>query len=253
MLATLTTGAADRSLLLALPALAALAAFALPTLERSVGALIDWFTLIFFTGCALVIWVVWISMQTGFPTQPAANVARLAPGFMHSFSVASFFIAVCASLVWAWLVKWRVGRHQAAIWKSVVLPAGGAALCWLLLMTLWLPLLDFARSYAPLVRQATSAMPQKPGCVATLGLSRSQIAAFQFHGGLELRPLQTNGTCRWLIADIPTLSATADVAHNPDWQLRRTMGHPAERKESMALLEYQQRPPAPPEMAGTVK
>lgn len=39
--ATLTTSSGDRSLLLALPALAALAAFALPTLERSVTALID--------------------------------------------------------------------------------------------------------------------------------------------------------------------------------------------------------------------
>src|SRR5690606_26002513 len=38
----------DRALLSALPALAALAAFALPTLRRSVSALIDWFTLLFF-------------------------------------------------------------------------------------------------------------------------------------------------------------------------------------------------------------
>jgi 4-amino-4-deoxy-L-arabinose transferase-like glycosyltransferase len=70
----------DRALLLALPALAALAAFALPTLRRSVSALIDWFTLLFFTACALVIWVVWFAMQTGVPAKPAANVARLAPG-----------------------------------------------------------------------------------------------------------------------------------------------------------------------------
>ena len=44
--------ASDRSLLLSLPPLAALAAFALPTLKRSVASLIDWFTLLFFTGCA---------------------------------------------------------------------------------------------------------------------------------------------------------------------------------------------------------
>lgn len=245
--ATLTTSAADRSLLLALPALAALAAFALPTLSRSVGALIDWFTLIFFTGCALVIWVVWISMQTGFPAQPAANVARLAPGFVHSFSFTPFLIAVCASLVWSWLVKWRVGRHQAAIWKSVVLPAGGAALCWLLLMTLWLPLLDFARSYAPLVKIATSAMPQSPGCVATLGLSRSQIAAFQFHGQLELHVLDPDNTCQWLIADIDIASKRADITQSPIWQLRRSMGHPAERKDSIWLYERRTQPlPAPP-------
>jgi 4-amino-4-deoxy-L-arabinose transferase-like glycosyltransferase len=237
--ATLTTSAADRSLLLALPALAALAAFALPTLGRSVGALIDWFTLIFFTGCALVIWVVWISLQTGFPAQPAANVARLAPGFTHSFSFTTFLIAACASLVWAWLVKWRVGRHQAAIWKSLVLPAGGAALCWLLLMTLWLPLLDFARSYAPLVRQATAVMPPTPGCVATLGLSRSQIAAFQFHGGLDLEGFTASSPCLWLIADVQSMGKRPDITESSNWKLRRTIGHPAEREETLGLFERQ--------------
>ena len=242
--ATLTTAAADRSLLLALPALAALAAFALPTLSRSVGALIDWFTLIFFTGCALVIWVVWISMQTGYPAQPAANVARLVPGFAHSFSLAPFLMAVAASMVWTWLVKWRVGRHQAAIWKSVVLPAGGAALSWLLLMTLWLPLLDFARSYTPMVQLVTAAMPPSPGCVASLGLNRGQITAFRFHGRLELQALAANSTCQWLIADIDTARQHPEIIPDTMWQLRRSMGHPAERKDSLWL--YQRQLAAPP-------
>jgi 4-amino-4-deoxy-L-arabinose transferase-like glycosyltransferase len=243
-MATLTTSAADRSLLLALPALAALAAFALPTLSRSVGALIDWFTLIFFSGCALVIWVIWISLQTGVPAKPAANVARLAPGFIHSFSFTPFVIAVCATLVWVWLVKWRVGCHQKPIWKSVVLPAGGAALCWLLLMTLWLPMLDFARSYAPMVKLVTTAMPQAPGCVATLGLNRSQIAAFQFHGQLELQTLGAGTQCQWLIADIGTANQRTDITQGSHWQLRRSIGHPAERKDSLRL--YERRPLAAP-------
>ena len=85
-----STPSSDRSLLLGLPALATLAAFALPTLRRSVAALIDWFTLLFFSGCAFIIWVVWVSMQTGVPAKPAANVAKLAPGFEPSFSLLAF-------------------------------------------------------------------------------------------------------------------------------------------------------------------
>ena len=196
--ATFTTDSADRSLLLALPALAALAAFALPTLGRSVSALIDWFTLIFFSGCAIVIWVVWISMQTGIPRQPAANVARLAPGFEHSFSLTPFLIAVMATVAWSLLVKWRVGRHRSAIWKSLVLPAGGAVLSWLLLMTLWLPLLDFARSYAPFVQRAVAVM-QPADCVETLGLNRGQISALQFHGRLVIKTASAAATCNWLM------------------------------------------------------
>ena len=68
LLSCISTSASDRSLLLSLPPLAALAAFALPTLKRSVASLIDWFTLLFFTSCALAIWVIWIAMQTEPPT-----------------------------------------------------------------------------------------------------------------------------------------------------------------------------------------
>ena len=90
------TPSSDRSLLLALPALAALAAFALPTWSAASRALIDWFTLLFFSGCAVVIWVVWISLQTGVPAKPAANVAKLAPGFEPSFSLLAFVAALAA-------------------------------------------------------------------------------------------------------------------------------------------------------------
>ena len=165
---TLTTGSPDRTLLLGLPAMAALAAFALPTLKRQVAALIDWFTLLFFSGCGFTIWVVWLAMQTGYPSQPAANVERLAPGFVPQFSALAFAFAMAATLVWAWLVKWRVGRHRAAIWKSLVLPAGGAALCWLLLMTLWMPLLNYTQSYNALVRHTLDRL-DPAGCVETLG------------------------------------------------------------------------------------
>jgi len=234
--ATLTTASADRSLLLALPALAALAAFALPTLRRSVAALVDWFTLIFFSGCALIIWIVWIAMQTGVPKQPAANVARLVPGFEPSFSFGPFLIAIAATLAWAWLVKWRAGRHRAAIWKSLVLPAGGAALCWLLLMTLWLPLLDFARSYAPLVRRATVVFGQ-PVCVEAHGLSRSQIAAFQFYDNLMLKPVGSQASCPWLIVGkdaLITLSASVDLTH---WTLHSTLRHPSDRDEDVLIYK----------------
>jgi 4-amino-4-deoxy-L-arabinose transferase-like glycosyltransferase len=239
--ATLTTAAADRSLLLALPALAALAAFALPTLSRSVSALIDWFTLIFFSGCVLIIWVVWLAVQTGFPSQPAANVARLLPGFTTQFSLTALLIAVTASLSWAWLVGWRVGQHRAALWKSVVLPAGGAALSWLLLLTLWLPMLDFARSYAPMVQQVQAIIgSSQPACVAEANLSRSQIAALQFHGDWKIEALHPDSRCPWLIADLAWPNSQAASTHSmTDWEFRGFIAHPAERQTSLILYQRQ--------------
>ncbi len=235
--ATLTTASADRSLLLALPALAALAAFALPTLKRSVSALIDWFTLLFFSGCALIIWVIWVAMQTGIPPKPAANVARLAPGFEPSFTLFPFAVALVATVVWVWLVIWRVGRHRNALWKSLVLPAGGAALCWLLLMTLWLPLLDFARSYAPLVRRTLVVMKQPPSCVEAHGLNRGQIAAFKFHGKLKIKPAGSDPGCPWLIVDKDAVSTMNNAVSANQWKFHSALRNLTDRTEDLLVFQ----------------
>jgi len=236
LVSTALTGLSDRALLLALPALATLAAFALPTLERSVSALVDWFTLVFFSVCALTIWVVWLSMQTGWPAQPAANVARLAPGFHFSFSASAFIVAALATLAWMGLVRWRAGRHRAALWKSLVLPAGGAALCWLLLMTLWLPLLNFGRGYAPLVSQVSSLIGPA-SCVNTHALSLSQGAAFGFHGPYRLIPLGTPKTlaCPWLITDHLAVAQQAPPA--AQWRERETIFRPTDDGEAIVVYE----------------
>ncbi len=208
VVATLIAPNADRTLLLAAPTLACLAAFALPTLQRSVTSLIDWFTLIFFSGCGLIIWVVWIAMQTGIPAQPAANVRRLVPGFEPSFGWLAFLAALAATVAWVGLVMWRAGRHRDALWKSLVLPAGGAAMSWLLLMTLWMPLLNYVRSdkalalqvmrIAPLSEANTSANISKP-CIASLGLSHAEATAIEYHGRTNLQLLSAASACDWLL------------------------------------------------------
>ncbi|MBT9476883.1 hypothetical protein [Polaromonas sp.] len=234
--ATLTTTASDRSLLLSLPPLAALAAFALPTLKRSVASLIDWFTLLFFTGCGLIIWVVWIAMQTGVPRQPAANVAKLAPGFEPSFSWLAFLAALAATLAWSWLVKWRTGAQRTAIWKSLVLPAGGATLCWLLLMTLWLPLLDYARSLAPLSRQVAGLVDKK-SCVEIHGLGSAQAAALQYHGQLELRQATAVAACPYLVVDVAAQASLSSVVNLPDWAFQATVRRPSDKNENLLVFK----------------
>jgi hypothetical protein len=229
----------DRALLLSLPALATLAAFALPTFERSVSALIDWFTLLFFSGCALVIWVIWISLQTGVPAKPAANVARLAPGFVPSFSLLPFVVAVIATIAWVALVRWRTSRNRHAIWKSLVLPAGGTALGWLLVMTLWLPVLDYARSYAPVVQRLTARI-DSPGCVEVFGLTRAQIAALRYHGKLDLQVAQAPSTCPWLVVAEDLQLAMPMAFDQRHWSLVAKIPRPTDTRENLVL--YKKKP-----------
>jgi hypothetical protein len=245
----LFTLSSEQTLLLSLPALATLAVFALPTLRRSVAALIDWFTLLFFSGCAFVVWVVWIAMQTGWPAQPAANVARLFPGFIPSFTGIGFIVAAVATAVWVWLVVWRTAKHRHALWKSLVLPAGGAALCWLLLTTLWLPLLDFARSYKPWVMQVQAVMAQQSTsssrCVMTYGLNTGQMTAFHYHGGFDVQPLDgkqapQKANCEWLMVDFDLRPGLAAVVQLNEWTRVRTIRRPSDNDEDITLYHRRQ-------------
>ena len=239
--AAVLTQPADRALLPGLPAIATLAAFALPTLRRSIGALIDWFTLLFFSVSAIAIWVIWISMQTGVPAKPAANVAKLAPGFVPEFSLLALGAALAATVAWCALVVWRTSRNRAAIWKSLVLPASGATLGWLLLMTLWLPLLDYARSYAPQMQQLMAAIGEPaPRCIATYGLSRAQLVGLEFHGQVSTTQISTTSEnrrpCDWLVADAQMWDATQDRALQRGWQPVARIARPTVKNDQLVLL-----------------
>ncbi len=173
-------------------------------------------------------------MQTGWPRQPAANVAKLAPGFVSTFSLPALLVAIAATVAWAALVQWRAGRQRHALWKSLVLPAGGAALGWVLLMTLWLPLLDYARSYAPQVERVVE-ITGNAHCVEFRGFSRAQIAAFQYHGDLRLQPGGAAPGCPWLLvnADDPAYVLEAQVS---GWEPVATVARPADRNDTVQLF-----------------
>lgn len=235
---TIFTLEGDRALILALPAIAALAAFALPTFKRSLGALIDWLTLFFFSISAITMWVVWISVQTGFPAKPAENVQRLAIGFEPSFALFPFLVALAATAGWLLLVAWRTRRHRAAIWKSLAVPAGGTVLGWVLLMTLWLPMLDYGRSYAPHVNAIVQVLPKHVQCVHTLGFNTALTTAFRFHTPWQLESgLSTakGPACSWLIATPSAWSAT-DSAIAAQWQLVEQVARPTDRRDYLLVL-----------------
>ena len=135
------------------------------------------------------------------------------------------------------------GRHRAALWKSLVLPAGGAALCWLLLMTLWLPLLDFARSYGPLVRNVNALMGA-PACVQVYGMNRAQMAAFQYHGNYQVHRLD-GIACEWLVIDADALPAFQSLPAAQAWEQVKKVWRPSDNNENVILFKRAPAAPAP--------
>lgn len=233
--ACIAMGVNDRALLQALPALAILAAFALPILQRSLGSAIDWFSVFFFTAATLLIWLAYTGMHFGVPRQMSANVAKLVPGYTASFSWPVLIIASIATLLWLALVRWRTSRQSHALWKSLVLPAGGVALCWLLIMTLLLPPFDQARSYRLLINRVKPYAPVGT-CIAAPGASVGLLTALEYFGNYRVDGLTP---ARSVPPDCPvlviSLTARQVAPHVPGWQRVGREKQRTRNSESLAI------------------
>ena len=117
-----------------------------------------------------------------------------------------------------------------------MLPAGGATLCWLLLMTLWLPLLNYARSNAPISRQVAN-LVDKQACVEIYGVGSVQAAALQYHGELELQRASASSNCPYLIVDSKAQASLSQAVNLPDWAFKATVHRPADKNETLLLFQ----------------
>ena len=242
MVASMSMGASDRALMLAVPGLSVLAAFALPTLKRATGAAIDWFSVSFFTVFAIVVWVFYIGMLTGVPAKAAERIARLLPGFEPHFSPVLLALAVAGTASWLALVRWRTARVQHALWKSLVLPASGVALSWLLVLTLGFSAIDYARSARPWVALVQMDVPPG-GCVAA-ELPPWALAALEIYGTwqIDAQPGARRATqCPYLLVKE---SRRAPSPTPPGWVLVSHRHRPSERDESTAIFRRAHAPPA---------
>ena len=234
LLALLSPRAGESVLLPLVPAVAMLAAMALPTVRRGVTSLIDWFAVMTFTLIGAALWAYWIAFQIGWPPKMAYSVQQAARGFAPTVDGPELAIGAVVTLAWLALVAWRVSRQPRAMWRSVMLSGGGMVLAWTLLMTLWLPPGNHRRTYRDVAQQAGVVVSPTHRCVATLGVDVAQRASFAYFGGLVLD--DTRPDCEWLlvaerVADPLDASMVAGT-----WQQVWRGQRPADREERFRLL-----------------
>lgn len=170
--------------------LSVLAAIGLSTMRRGLIALIDWFAVLWFTFAAVLVWLGWTAATFGFPAKIAANFEKLSPGYVPDVIGLELALAVVASMAWARLIIWRTSStRNRALWRPMVLSSGGVILLWLLMMTLWIPRIDYAKSFKSLGEAVTRAVNNHPAqdksaCVADYNLGYAQRATLQYHAAV---------------------------------------------------------------------
>ena len=221
-----------------LPPVAILAAFGLPTIKRSTINAIDWFSLMVFTAIAACIWFGWIAEMSGWPAPTAKRILSWAPGFQPEFKLAPFVIALLFTIVWFGLVYWRISRQPAVLWRAVVLSNGGVVLSWLLLLTLWLPLINQRITYAPVAAELSGQLSVPYACINS-NVGPSQRAAFAYFGGIHFATLNQKN-CDWYLAQTARRSKTipsivAQKLSKENWELI-WQGHRAADKDELFSL-----------------
>lgn len=185
-------------LLKLLPPLSIMAAFGMPTMKRGTINAIDWFSVMVLTMVAGLLWIFWGAKLTGVPARLAHNALKLLPGFVPEFSAVPFIVAACATVGWIALVLWRISRQPSVLWRAVVLSSGGLILLWVLLMTLFLPDLNYSKSYATVAVQLAANLPPGSNCVdAHVGLP--QRASFAYYGAVPFAPAGEKQDCSLLL------------------------------------------------------
>ncbi len=220
-----------------LPPLALLGAAQLDGLRRGAAAFINWFGIMAFGLTAAFLWVGFFAMNYGWPAKLAERAAYFSPYYTPDIDIMPMVVAILFTPLWLWAITRKniKGRQAVTNW------AAGVTLVWALLMTLFLPWLDAAKSYEPVVKQMHTALPTEVSqrlsdgleCISVTAADRRARMAWQQYSNIPLHTDQPD--CRYRLTQQPLDSAVA-----PDWKRLWQGARPRNKIEGFALLEKTQ-------------
>lgn len=219
--------------LLALPMLVPLtllAASGAGRLRRGAANAFDWFGMMTFSIVGGLIWLGGVAMVFGVPAQIQRNFTKLAPGFEAEFSLGAWAFAGLLSCLWLLLLL----TARRSPWRAATHWAGGVLLMWGLVASLWMPWIDYGKSYASVDLALHRHLPKEYNCMAGHGVGDAQRAALDYHVGIRLRYGKAAERCDWLLVQ-------GSVGNTPTpgdtWEKVWQGGRPGDRNERYYLFK----------------
>ncbi|MBK7355759.1 glycosyltransferase family 39 protein [Propionivibrio sp.] len=184
--------------LLLLPPLVLLAVPGVATLRRGAANAFDWFGMMTFTFLSAVAWIVWSAMVFGWPERLARQTVQLEPGFVGHFGLFSFAVSACVTVIWVWLIV----TSPRSPMRGIMHWMAGLTLFWLLIAMLWMPWIDYGKSYRPLSASLARSLPAGFDCIVNANLPDSILASLDYFDGIRTLPPKNAeaAKCHWLLA-----------------------------------------------------
>lgn len=214
-----------------LPLVAALALLGIQganRLRRGAASAFDWFGAITMTLFIALAWLGGIAILTNLPEPIAKNFRIPAPGFVPQWSWFAFSVAVVASLGWLRLIF----SAPRSPWRPLTGWACGVAVMWVVLGMLWLPWVDYTKSYRKPSADLQSAIGNYSGCIERQRLGLVHRASFDYFEGIRTREIgKTEQTCRFRIVQ----ASNGDEQAIRGWRLIVETSRPGEKRERFRL------------------
>ena len=221
--------------LLLLPPLVLLAVPGVTSLRRGAANAFDWFGMMTFSIFATVVWIVWSAMVFGWPVRLAQQAVRLEPGFVGHFSLMACLFSMLATIIWFGLIS----TSPRSPMRGIMHWMAGLTLFWVLIAVLWMPWIDYGKSYRPLSASLAKKLQDNAGCVANANLQDSILASLDYFDGIRTVPLKSEASkrCSWLLihgeARDPAIISAAG------WRKVWEGNRPGDRRESDKFHLYQ--------------
>ncbi len=202
------------------------------TLKRGAAGALNWFGLVLFGLMGLLIWLGWIAIMTGYPTKLSSRMHILSGLSEAHINIPALMIALFASFIWAITVNAK-RSNRAAVTDWAV----GITMAWTLLMALWLPMIDSAKSYQGVMLSLQKALPAKHGCINSLDFGQPQQALLDYYTDLRVIPLENDAKPNCSLYLVQEGRNHRDVNLGEGWKLIWQGKRTADRHEKFRLYQ----------------
>ena len=218
--------------LLLLPPLVLLAVPGVASLRRGAANAFDWFGMMTFTLFAAVVWIVWSAMVFGWPERLARQAVRLEPGFVGQFNLIACVFALLTTALWFWLIL----TSPRSPMRGIMHWMAGLTLFWLLIAALWMPWIDYGKTYRPLSASLAAALPAQGNCIANVNLPDPILASLDYFNGIRTVAQRSAAgkACDWLLVQGEPPPSVAAANWRKVWEGRR----PSDRRDSDQFRLY---------------
>lgn len=213
--------------------LVALGAGTVEHLKRGIAAALNWFGVILFGLIGGLIWLGWIAMMTGHPTKIKERLVFLSGTNHLNFSSLAFVIALTVSIIWVFVCIRAKQTNKSTVSNWAI----GMTVGWSLLMTLWLPLLDSAKSYQPVFSSLNSALPKNHTCINSLNVERQQRLLLNYYTDIKIQPLEVTHQLDCDLYLILDTKGIGKIQPSQEWKKIWAGKRPADRRESFRLFQ----------------